>query len=125
MSLASPSKHLCIFLQKKTGLSTPVYPRAARVRFMFELHMQNHGHVNAMMELGSSSAAMKENHNKSTRKWWGRIKTTFLKIDPLSFVLERGNGQTWLKGHWDQQMTTIMSGLLRSTANTRLAKIQH
>ena len=37
-------------------------------------------------------------------------------------VLERGNGQTWLRGHRDQQMTPIMSGLLRSTTNTRIAK---
>ena len=37
-------------------------------------------------------------------------------------MLERGNGQTWLRGHRDQQMTPIMSGLLRSTTNTRIAK---
>ena len=40
-------------------------------------------------------------------------------------VLERGNGQMWLRGHWDQQMTPIMSGLLRSTTNTRIAKIHY
>ena len=39
-----------------------------------------------------------------------------------AYVLERGNGQTWLRGHRDQQMTPIMSGLLRSTTNTRIAK---
>ena len=45
-------------------------------------------------------------------------------VSPMLRLLERGNGQMWLKGHWDQQMTTIMSGLLRSTTNTQLAKIQ-
>ena len=52
------------------------------------------------------------------------IAEILLAWSHTSPMLERGEGQTWSQGHCDQQVTTIMSGLLRFTTNTRLARIQ-